>query len=200
MALWGKKSGAGKKVGAETGPDAPANASGTTVLPSPELSAVEARARAGASKRQLMSLGEIVSVLMRSPEFRTLALAEVAALVVPAVRTGQFLVAEAQSKVNGFVTPVAMALWATVSEGVDRRLSDNLDQPFRLAANEWKSGQIAWLIALVGDRRGINPLLNQLQKTTLKGRPIKMRAKGKDGKTVVGTFAANKSPLTPAMS
>jgi hemolysin-activating ACP:hemolysin acyltransferase len=165
-----------------------------------ELSTAEVQKRVGASKQQLMAFGEIVSVLMRSPQFRTLPLGEVETLVVPAVVTGQFLVAEAQSKANGFVVPVATALWASVSEEVDRQLSQNLDQPFRLAANEWKSGEIAWLVALAGDARVINPMLKQLQDTTLQGRPLKMRAKGKDGKEIVGTFALAAGQPVPAAS
>ncbi len=165
-----------------------------------ELSATELQKRAAASKMQLMSFGEIVSVLMRSQQFRALSLADVEALVVPAVMTGQFLVAEAQSKANGSVVPVAMALWASVSEDVDRRLSQNLDQPFRLAANEWKGGHIAWLVAVAGDQRLINPMLKKLQDTTLQGRPLKIRAKGKDGKEIVGTFTPSTAEPVPGAS
>ena len=157
--------------------------------PAQSVSPEEAQKRAAASKHLLMSFGEIVSVLMRSPQFKSLPLGEIEALVVPAVTTGQFLVAEAQSKANGFVTPIGIALWATVSEEVDRRLSTNLDQPFRLAPNEWKSGGIPWLVALAGDHRMINPMMKQLQETRLKGQPLKMRAKGQDGKPAIGTFS-----------
>ena len=52
-----------------------------------------------------------------------------------------------------------------------------------------KSGEIAWLVALAGHPRAITPLLKKFQETTLKGQPLKMRAKGKDGKTVVTTFS-----------
>jgi cytolysin-activating lysine-acyltransferase len=155
----------------------------------PPLDAEEAKKRAAVSKHLLLSFGEIVSVLMRSPQFRGMPLQEVEALVVPAVMSGQFLVAEAQSKSKGFVTPVAIALWATVSAEVDQRLGQDLDKPFRLAPNEWRSGEIAWLITIAGDGRIISPMLKQLQEATLKGRPLKMRIKDKDGKVTVGTFA-----------
>jgi cytolysin-activating lysine-acyltransferase len=160
----------------------------------PPLDAEEAKKRAAVSKHLLLSFGEIVSVLMRSPQFRGMPLAEVEALVVPAVMSGQFLVAEAQSKSKGFVTPVAIALWATVSGEVDQRLAMDLDKPFRLQPNEWRSGEIAWLITIAGDGRIISPMLKQLQETTLKGKPLKMRVKGKDGKVTVGTFAPNAPP------
>lgn len=168
--------------------------------PGAALTAQEAQKRAIASKHLMASFGEIVAVLMRSPPSRSMPLAEVEGLVMPAIMTGQFLVAEAQSKSNGFLTPIAAALWAQVSPEVDRRLSENLDQPVRLTANEWKSGPIPWMIAVIGDQRVIRPMLKQLQETTLKGRPLKMRVKGSEGKTIVGTFAsAPDTSASPAM-
>ena len=164
------------------------------------MTAEEAQRRAVASKQLLMSFGEIVSVLMRSPQFKTVALGEIEALVVPAVTTGQFLVAEAQSKANGFVTPIGAVLWASVSEEVDRRLSSNLDQPFKLAPNEWRSGEIPWLVTLAGDQRIINPMIKQLQETRLKGGGLKMRVKGQDGKTTVGVFNPAAAPAPQAAS
>ena len=137
---------------------------------------------------------------MRSPQFRGMPLQEVEALVVPAVMSGQFLVAEAQSKSKGFVTPVAIALWATVSAEIDQRLAQDLEKPFRLAPTEWRSGDIAWLITIAGDGRIISPMLKQLQESTLKGKPLKMRVKGKDGKVTVGTFAPNVTETATTMA
>lgn len=211
MALWSRKSkdggpadGGGPPAAqplpaampaAATMAKAPAPPPATATAPAePPLDPEEAKKRAAVSKHLLLSFGEIVSVLMRSPQFRGMPLSEIEALVVPAVMSGQFLVAEAQSKSKGFVTPVATALWATVSADVDQRLAQELDKPFRLQPNEWRSGQIAWLITIAGDGRIISPMLKQLQETTLKGQPLKMRVKGKDGKITVGTFAPNAAP------
>lgn len=210
MALWSKKSKDGG--GADAGDTASKQAAPVAAMPAspapgaaapvaraaapaadtgPPLDAEEAKKRAAVSKHLLLSFGEIVSVLMRSPAFRNMPLSEVETLAVPAVMSGQFLVAEAQSKSKGFVTPVAIALWATVSAEVDQRLSKDLDKPFRLQPNEWRGGDIAWLITIAGEGRIISPMLKKLQETTLKGRPLKMRVKGKDGKVTVGTFAPN---------
>ena len=144
--------------------------------------------RAAASQRLLLSFGQIVSVLARSPQFRTLPLSEIEGLVGPAIMAGQFLVAEALS--NGAVAPVAVALWANVSDEVDRRLSENLEQAIRIEPKDWRSGDIPWLILLAGDRRAITPLLKQFQDGPLKGRAPKMRIKAQDGKTIVTTFTA----------
>jgi cytolysin-activating lysine-acyltransferase len=129
-------------------------------------------------------------VLMRAPQYRAAPLAEIQALVLPPLMSGQYLVAEARSKTRGFISPVAVALWAKVSKEVDKRLSEGLDKPIKLAPNEWKSGDIAWLIVLAGNPQAIAPVLKKFQETTLKGQPLKMRSRTKDGKTVVSTFQA----------
>lgn len=160
-----------------------------TVAPK-ELSPEDLQKRRAASAQLLLRFGEVVGVLMRTPQFRSLPLSEIGTLVVPPLMSGQFLVAEAQSKSQGFITPVATALWAKVSKEVDKRLSENLDKPIQLAPNEWTSGEIAWLIVLAGNAQSLAPMIQQLQRATLKGQPLKMRAKDKDGKAVVTTFAS----------
>ena len=87
---------------------------------------------------------------------------------MPAVVNNQYLLAEAQSKASGFVVPVGAVLWVSVSAEARPRLSENLDQPFELAPNEWRSGDIGWLVVVVGDSRVINLMLKQLQETVLK--------------------------------
>jgi hemolysin-activating ACP:hemolysin acyltransferase len=155
-----------------------------------ELSTQEVQKRREVSRRLLMRFGEVVSVLMRAPQFRDLPLKHLQDLVVPPLTSGQFLVAEAQSKAQGFLTPVAAALWARVSKDVDQRLSQNLDKPLQLSPKEWNSGDIGWLIVLAGNLQALAPLLKQLQETTFRGQPVKMRSKSKDGKTVITTFTA----------
>jgi hemolysin-activating ACP:hemolysin acyltransferase len=154
-----------------------------------ELSSADMQKARDVSARLLMRFGEVVSVLMRAPQFRELPLKHLQDTVVPPLMSGQFLVAEAQSKTQGFVTPVAAALWARVSKEVDQRLSQNLDAPPQLTPKDWNSGDIGWLIVLAGNVQALAPLLKQLQETTFKGRPVKMRAKAKDGKTVVTTLS-----------
>jgi hemolysin-activating ACP:hemolysin acyltransferase len=152
MALWSKK---GKPdqpppPSKSNGPGAtaakPAGGAGGTAAkpaaatkPAAQPSAADLQQREVASARLLFRLGEVVSVLMRVPRFRALPLGEVQALVVPPLVSGQFLVAEARSKSKGVITPVATALWAKVSKEVDKRLSENLDKPIKLAPNEWTS-------------------------------------------------------------
>jgi len=171
------------------GADKPIAKAPVEAVPEKELSSADMQKRREVSARLLMRFGEVVSVMMRAQQFRDLPLKHLQELVVPPLMLGQFLVAEAQSKAQGFVTPVAAALWARVSKEVDQRLSADLDKPVQLAPKDWNSGDIGWLIVLVGNVQALAPLLKQLQDTTFKGRPVKMRSRGKDGKRVVTTLS-----------
>jgi hemolysin-activating ACP:hemolysin acyltransferase len=162
-------------------PDVPPEGPQETHQEAPALSPEEAQQRAAHSKKLLMSFGEIVSVMMRSPQFRNASLADLEKLVVPAVVSGQFIVAEAQSKSSGFVTPVGVVIWATVSDEIDQRIMATPDQPIQLENNEWRSGDNPWLIALLGDSRVVQPMLEQVHHARFQDRPLKMRARNQDG-------------------
>jgi cytolysin-activating lysine-acyltransferase len=150
------------------------------------LSQEEAKKRAGAAKHVAASFGEIVTLLMRSDTDKALALRDLEWMVLPAVMSGQFALAEAQSKETGVVTPVAAVLWAFVSPEIDKRLSNNLTAPPRLAPAEWRSGNIPWIILALGQKKVLGGLLQQLAKTAFKDKPARIRARAKDGKVVVG--------------
>jgi hemolysin-activating ACP:hemolysin acyltransferase len=190
MAIWSKKGGADGAVASKATSNESTAHEESSVQKQQALSTGELQQRAAASKQQMASFGEIVSIFMRNPQFRALSLGELETLVVPAVVANQFVIAEAQSKQNGFIAPIGAALWASVSTEVDQRLSTNLDQPIKLAPNEWKSGDIPWLVTVVGDSRMVNPMLQRLCKTALKGLPLKVRVKDKNGRDAVGTFSA----------
>jgi cytolysin-activating lysine-acyltransferase len=132
-----------------------------------------------------VTLGQIVTILMRSPQHRERPLADLEWLVLPAVLSGQYRVAQAQQ--SGIAVPVGVALWASVSTAVDQRLSD-LSAPWRLQPDEWRSGEIPWLVELVADTPTQQALLNHLGETVFKGRGIKMRVRDAEGKTQIGTF------------
>jgi hemolysin-activating ACP:hemolysin acyltransferase len=158
----------------------------------------EARRRAAAAVRHSLAFAQIVSILMHSPRYRHYTLGDLEWLVLPPLLTGQCSVAEAKSKENGASVPVAVALWASVSAEVDRRLAENLNTPIRLRPDEWRSGDILWLIDAVGDRRVVPGLLKQLADTTLKGREIKVRGRGEDGKVEVKNLQTTLQQATAA--
>lgn len=146
------------------------------------------------------SFTNIVAVLMRDPGFKALRLADLEWLVLPPVMSGQWRIAQTgvdpssakpgSASGNGStLVPAAVALWASVSPEIDRRLSENLDQPILLRPNEWLTGDITWLIAIAGDRRILPRFIKQLEATEFKGRTVKLRANGPDGKVLVRTLS-----------
>ena len=162
------------------------------------LSSEQLAERRAISKRMATAFGEITSVLMRAPQFKSVTLGDLERLIVPGVVSGQCLIIEAQSKTKGFSTPAAAALWALVSAEVDQRLSSDLEQPFSLHPNDWKSGDIPWLIVAAGDKRFVNVLIQRVQSDILRGKSLKMRVPGKDGKTIVRVLPASSVEQRPS--
>ncbi|MDX2307943.1 MAG: toxin-activating lysine-acyltransferase [Hyphomicrobium sp.] len=165
----------------------------------PELAKDELQKRAVVAKQIAASFGEIVTLLMRAPSERTRQLSDLEWMVVPALQTGQFAIADAQSKETGVVMPVGAVMWAFVSDDIDRRMSGDLERPFKLEPNEWRSGANPWIVAAFGDPKVVGGLLQQLTKTVFKDKPAKMRARGADGKPFVGRLEFNaEGPLPSA--
>ena len=69
-----------------------------------------------------MTLGQIVTILMRSPQHKERPLADLEWLVAPALRTGQFQMAEGLDPSTGARGPLALVLWASVSDEAEGRL------------------------------------------------------------------------------
>jgi hemolysin-activating ACP:hemolysin acyltransferase len=154
--------------------------------PKAVLSKEELRKRAAVAKQVSSSFADIVTMLMRSETERKRTLADLEWMVVPAMQTGQFAVAESQSQETGVVTPMAVILWAMVSDEVDRRLTAEAGQPLTLAPTEWRSGTIPWIVAAFGDTKVVGQLFEQLSKNVFTKQPAKLRARDKDGKPMIG--------------
>jgi cytolysin-activating lysine-acyltransferase len=154
----------------------------------------ELKKRAEVSQRLAATMGRIVRLMSRSPRHRDHKLADVEWLALPAVRTGQCALIEAQSKAHGHVAPVAAVLWARVSAEVDKRLSDKLDGPIRLAPGEWRSGDILWLVDAIGDDRAIAGLVQDLWAREWKGKPVKARLADASGQVKVRLIGPQAAP------
>lgn len=164
----------------------------------PQLSDEQRRKLASASKMVAAAFGEIVSLLMRTPNYKHLMLSDLEWFVVPAVASGQFSLAEAQSKSSGITQPMGVVLWARVSPEVDQRLHENLDQPIKLKPGDWTSGDILWLIEAAGEARVIEALVKRMRETIWAGRTVKLRARGPDGKAAIGTLPATEAAASGA--
>jgi hemolysin-activating ACP:hemolysin acyltransferase len=143
---------------------------------------------AAASKLVSASVGEIVVVFSRSPAHKHYSLADVEWMILPAVFRSQFYVAEAANAETGFRAPIAVATWALVSDEVDQRLASDLSHRVRLRPDEWKSGEVGWIVDLVGDRRGIAGAVEWLKAGPFKERTAKIVVRDAKGATRVETL------------
>jgi cytolysin-activating lysine-acyltransferase len=156
------------------------------------------RPRDARQTRFAQSFAQIVAVLMRDPNFRKMRLADLEWLVLPPVMAGQFQLAQAPSPVGrtkgkdgsqeGVLVPVAVALWARVSDAVDKSLSEHLDKAVRLRPADWAAGDNIWLMAVAGDQRAVPRFLEELARTEFKGQRVKMRLRGPENTVVVRTL------------
>jgi cytolysin-activating lysine-acyltransferase len=177
--------------------------------------APKARPRDLRQARFAVTFSQIVAVLMRDPNFRKVRLADLEWLVLPAIMSGQFRLAQApvqpaQSKAaaakpapgkaqaaggqsgpadGGMMVPVAVALWARVSPEIDKALTETVDKQVRLHPAQWASGNNLWLMAVAGDQRALPSFLKQLREHEFKGKVVKTRVRGADGKVAIKTLS-----------
>ena len=76
---------------------------------------------------------------------------------------------------NGLTIPLGLALWAHVSDEVDKKLEaqQQANIPFRLAPHEWKSGEIPWLLAVLAPQDVARALVKKLEASVFKDKPYK---------------------------
>ena len=159
-------------LGLVPGPASGGTSNGSMLPLSPD----ERRRRADHAHRVMQAFGSIVAVYMRSPAHRNMRLSEIERIVGPAVVTGQFSLAEATHKENGLVMPVGVLLWGSVSLEIDRRLQAlKGDAPFTLAPREWKSGDIVWLVEVIGSKTVVDAMLRRQHETSWRGRTVRTR-------------------------
>jgi cytolysin-activating lysine-acyltransferase len=147
--------------------------------------------------RKLGNIAAILAVVLvgvgvdlsRSPGHKHHSLADIEWMVLPAVLTGQFYVAEAASKEQGFRAPVACVTWASVSDEVDQRLREDAARKIRLRPDEWKSGEHLWLVDMAGDARGLSGALKSLLDTRFKDKAVNVATRGADGAARIETLA-----------
>lgn len=122
------------------------------------------------SRATAIAVGEVVGALLRSERHRRLRLQDFESRFVPAMVLGQFAVAHAQVPQRpGETAPVAVVVWAFVSEAVDQRLQREGGFPLTVQKDEWRSGPIPWLVDAAGPREGVQELVKQLSTQVLRG-------------------------------
>ena len=173
---------------------APADAQAGAASGAATSGAEESQRRTTASREFSTKLGEIVGLLMRSRSHRFTMLAELEWMVLPALATRQLRVVEGTSQETGLVAPIAVVMWASVSAAIDQRLHQAIDQPIKLKPEEWRSGDVVWIIEAVGEQRAVTATLQHLKQNELKDRTVHLRVKGKDGQPAVGRLELESGP------
>lgn len=96
-----------------------------------------------------------------------------------ALATNQVTVVRGKLKdQNGLTVPIGLALWAHVSEDVDKKLEaqQQANMPFRLAPHEWKSGEIPWLLTVLAPKEVAQELEKKLEGSVSKDKTYKRYA------------------------
>jgi hemolysin-activating ACP:hemolysin acyltransferase len=174
---------AGPQVAPAAAPQAPA-ASGSASPATEE----EQRRRNMLGLRLAAAFSSIVSAMMRSKAHRELKIADLERYVLPAVRTRQFSIAQGQQKGTGMTVPLGFVLWASVSPEVDRKLAASPDKPLEIAPQDWRSGEIVWIVEAVGEPAVTGNMLKRLCSTDWKGRTVKYRVRDQSGQVSVRTL------------
>lgn len=96
------------------------------------------------------NFGEFMSVLLQSERHKNVTLGTLAQQVVPAFLTDQYVLARAVPDRQGAAgTPIGIAFWASVSDGVAERLNGAQEWPVTLAPHEWRSGETIVLLDMI---------------------------------------------------
>jgi cytolysin-activating lysine-acyltransferase len=121
-------------------------------------------------------LGQVVWLMTQMPAYRHVFLADLEWMVMPPILLNQFRLFRVESRI------VAVAAWAYLSEGVEKRLQE--PNP-RLAPVDWKSGDRLWLIHLFAPFGHTEASLVDLERTTFAGKTFKMHRTQPDGSRIV---------------
>lgn len=150
-----------------------------------KLAAAQAMAETARKARFAQSFAQAIGVLMRDATYRNLLIKDLEYVLVPAIVAQQSAVGYTQASGEAPAMPVALALWAKVSPAIDKRLTENLDQPMAIRPTEWTSGEHYWIMTLAGAPSQFNDFLKQLLSRQFKGKTVKMRLTDKNGKRSV---------------
>jgi cytolysin-activating lysine-acyltransferase len=148
------------------------------------------------------SFAQIVGLLMRDRHFRGMPLGDLEWLLVPPIVANQYALAKAPAALpavpgaksatplQGRVVPVAVAIWACVSDSIDKAMTENPGGHPKLRAADWTSGENVWIMTLAGNPKSFPKFLEQLAAREFKGKKVKMRVRDADGKVSVRTLPA----------
>lgn len=108
-------------------------------------------------------LGEAVWVLLNSPSHKlSFFLADLDWFLIPAIRNGNYKIYKDKESND----PVALLLWAKVSDEINEKLKLGIS---KLAPHEWNSGENYWIIELIVPKGDGAIILEDFKNTNFKG-------------------------------
>ncbi|MGN6776051.1 toxin-activating lysine-acyltransferase [Rhizobium sp.] len=105
------------------------------------------------------TVGQVVLAMSAAPRYRYQALSDISHLVVDPLIRDKIAIAHASAaddEQEAALSPAAVAIWASVSEEVDRKIREQIQAkafPVRLRSDDWNSGNIVWLLDVVAPSR-----------------------------------------------
>ncbi len=142
---------------------------------------MDQRDMAAAIERASQALGELVSLLIRSPEHNGYAVADLEWMLMPAVINKQFLIIRGPVAGTEAPLPVGALIWAALSPDLFNQMKQTPGQRLKLTREERISGTDIWITDTIGDPRVWNNGLQHLRSGELAGRKIGMVVKDSDG-------------------
>lgn len=155
--------------------------------------------------RWAQAFSSIIAVMMRDETYRSVRLAELEHMVIPAVVSGQWRlghtpeVSSPPDKVGSnrtlgqIMVPSAVVLWAQVSDEIDKRMSNSEEKGILLDPDKWLSGSHIWVVLAAGNKNILARLIDQLRQSDFSGKVVKLRARGPDGNVVIRTLGAREA-------
>jgi cytolysin-activating lysine-acyltransferase len=140
-----------------------------------------AQVAAAGNKTVSQIIGEITWLLTQSPIHKQLFIGDLEWFVMPAILLEQFRV------FSGPQHPVAVALWANVSEDTEQRLEAG---GYKLRPDEWRGGDRRWLIEIVAPYGGNDEILADLSASVFSGQPFKYHRVNEAGQREVAEYTS----------
>lgn len=138
--------------------------SGSGETPSPSGSSAEELGRVPQTVAE--AFGEIVWLMSQSPLHKQFLIGDLEWLVMPPVALRQFRMYRHEGR------PVAVVLYAFVSEEVERRIEAGAPT---MRPADWKSGERAWIVQVIAPFGEAEAFAKEACQTVLKGREVRTK-------------------------
>ncbi len=132
---------------------------------------------AGLRSQVRESFGKIVMTMMVLQRYRHQSLADLTSLVLEPLMQDRIVMARSTAPDTPDPDTAGVAIWASVSEEVDQKIREQIKTgtwPVKLKAEDWTSGDIAWLFdVLAADTRTTGAVIANFQQVT-EGRELRI--------------------------